>query len=106
MSPFPPGPKARYPGQLVLGLRGRPLRFLTDVAKRYGSVAHFRIGKLHYHAINDPRLIHEVLVARADCFTKGPALRKAKVTLGEGLLTSEGDLHKRQRRLAQPAFHA
>ena len=29
----------------------------------------------------------------------------AKETLGEGLLTSEGDFHRRQRRLAQPAFH-
>ena len=36
---------------------------------------------------------------------KGLALQRTKVVLGEGLLTSEGELHKRQRRLAQPAFH-
>jgi len=101
-----PGPRARFPGDLILRFRGRPLPFLTEVARRYGPFTHFRIGRLHYHLISDPRLIQEVLVTRADCFTKGPALRKAKVTLGEGLLTSEGDLHKRQRRLSQPAFHA
>ena len=46
-----------------------------------------------------------VLVTNDDCFIKGPALRQAKNMLGEGLLTSEGDFHHRQRRLAQPAFH-
>jgi cytochrome P450 len=46
-----------------------------------------------------------VLVTKADRFTKSPALRQAKVTLGEGLLTSEGDFHRRQRKLSQPAFH-
>ena len=46
-----------------------------------------------------------MLVTQADAFIKGPALRRAKDTLGEGLLTSEGNFHRRQRRLAQPAFH-
>jgi cytochrome P450 len=46
-----------------------------------------------------------VLVTHAEQFQKSPALRAAKVTLGEGLLTSEGDFHRRQRRLSQPAFH-
>ena len=55
--------------------------------------------------VNDPEAIREVLVTKNDSFTKSPALRNAKVTLGEGLLTSEGDFHRRQRRLSQPAFH-
>ena len=55
--------------------------------------------------LNDPEGIREVLVTKADRFVKGPALRRAKDTLGEGLLTSEGDFHRRQRRLSQPAFH-
>ncbi|HZG50991.1 MAG TPA: cytochrome P450, partial [Pyrinomonadaceae bacterium] len=42
---------------------------------------------------------------RADYFHKGRALQRAKRLLGEGLLTSEGEYHRRQRRLAQPAFH-
>src|SRR4051812_7879145 len=57
------------------------------------------------HLLNDPEAIREVLVTKNDSFTKSPALRNAKVTLGEGLLTSEGDFHRRQRRLSQPAFH-
>ena len=38
-------------------------------------------------------------------FIKSRMLERAKVLLGEGLLTSEGEFHKRQRRLSQPAFH-
>ena len=49
--------------------------------------------------------MRDVLVTQDEHFIKGPALRRAKDTLGEGLLTSEGDLHRRQRRLVQPALH-
>lgn len=47
----------------------------------------------------------DVLVTRNDCFVKGRALQRAKRLLGEGLLTSEGEFHRRQKRLALPAFH-
>jgi len=46
-----------------------------------------------------------VLVTRADAYHKGRALERARRLLGQGLLTSEGALHLRQRRLMQPAFH-
>jgi cytochrome P450 len=50
-------------------------------------------------------MIKDVLVTHAHKFEKGRGLQLAKRLLGEGLLTSEGDFHRRQRRLAQPAFH-
>src|SRR5204863_2095391 len=55
--------------------------------------------------INHPDLVKDVLVTNSHCFMKGLALQRAKRLLGEGLLTSEGEFHRRQRRLAQPAFH-
>lgn len=100
-----PGPRARFPGHLVYALRSDPLRFLTRTARTYGDFVPFKIGKLRMHLVTDPDAIREVLVTKNDSFTKSPALRNAKVTLGEGLLTSEGDFHRRQRRLSQPAFH-
>jgi cytochrome P450 len=101
----PSGPRARFPGHLVYALRSDPLRFLTRTAQAYGDFVPFRLGRLRMVLVNDPEAIREVLVTNDDSFTKSPALRNAKVTLGEGLLTSEGDFHRRQRRLSQPAFH-
>jgi cytochrome P450 len=80
------------------------LEFLVETAGRYGDVAHFRAGRNKYYLLSHPEHIRDVLVTHDANFTKGPALRNAKVTLGEGLLTSEDPLHRRQRRLVQPAF--
>jgi cytochrome P450 len=85
-------------------MRRNPLAFLTEVAA-YGPVAHFRIGSQDVFVVSDPDAIEDVLVTRASQFAKGRALERAKRTLGEGLLTSEGGAHLRQRRMMQPAFH-
>ena len=55
--------------------------------------------------LNHPDLIRDLLVVNAHKFKKGRALQRAKRLLGEGLLTSEGEAHLRQRRMIQPAFH-
>ena len=55
--------------------------------------------------INHPDLVRDLFVVKAHKFTKGRALKRAKVLLGNGLLTNEGDSHLRQRRMIQPAFH-
>lgn len=85
-------------------MRRDPLTFLTEVAA-YGAVAQFRIGSQDVFLLSDPDGIEDVLVTNATSFRKGRALERAKRTLGEGLLTSEGAFHLRQRRLVQPAFH-
>src|SRR5262249_50196076 len=54
--------------------------------------------------VNHPDLVEDVLVAKNRVFKKHFALRHTKDTLGNGLLTSEGDFWRKQRRLAQPAF--
>ena len=85
-------------------MRRDPLTFLEEVA-RHGPVAHFRIGRQDVFLLSDPAGIEDVLVTNAASFRKGRALERAKRTLGEGLLTSEGSFHLRQRRMVQPAFH-
>jgi cytochrome P450 len=102
---FPPGPRALLPGTHLRAMQYRPLPFLTGLARDYGDAAHFRIGRIHFYFFSHPELVREVLVTRNSSFIKGLALQRTKIVLGEGLLTSEGELHKRQRRLAQPAFH-
>jgi cytochrome P450 len=101
----PPGPRSRLPGGVVIRLRSDVLGYLTKVFKQYGDTVHFRAGGRDFFVFNHPDQIRDVLVTHDASFIKGPSLQRAKETLGEGLLTSEGDFHRRQRRLAQPAFH-
>jgi len=63
------------------------------------------MGGQHMYFANHPDYIREVLVTHNSNFVKGRALQRAKRLLGQGLLTSEGDLHRRQRLLVQHAFH-
>lgn len=101
----PPGPRAFVPGGQLFSFRRNPLRFMSEMAARYGDVVRFRMGPQQVFLVNDPELIRRVLVSDNDYFMKGRALQRSKRLLGEGLLTSEDPLHRRQRRLAQPAFH-
>jgi cytochrome P450 len=89
----------------MLGVMREPIPFLQGLARTYGDVSRFRLlGYQGIYFVNHPDLIHEVLVARAKDYRKGQGLQEAKRLLGEGLLTSEGELHKRQRRFLQPIF--
>ena len=63
------------------------------------------MGPQQGYFLNDPGMIRDLLVVSAHKFKKGRALQRAKNLLGEGLLTSEGEFHLRQRRMIQPAFH-
>jgi cytochrome P450 len=85
--------------------RRDPLKFLSGLARDYGDVAYYKLGPSDVYFVNDPELIREVLVMQDRKFSKSRALQRARVLLGDGLLTSEGSLHMRQRRLIQPAFH-
>jgi cytochrome P450 len=104
----PDGARAKRSGSPLfdmLAFRRDPLRFLTRLAREHGDIVSFRLGPQRALLLNHPELIKDALVTRADYFHKGRALQRSKRLLGEGLLTSEGEHHRRQRRLAQPAFH-
>ncbi len=89
----------------IAAFRRDPTGFLKRVADEYGEIAYFRLGPQHVFLLNHPDYIREVLVTNQNNFTKSRALQRARVLLGQGLLTSEGQFHLRQRRLVQPAFH-
>ena len=101
---LPPGPPQRYPGQTLLAFTRDPLAALERMAG-YGDVSHFRVGRQLVYLANHPDLVRDVLVTHGRRFAKGRGLERARVLLGNGLLTSEGEFHLRQRRLVQPAFH-
>jgi cytochrome P450 len=90
---------------MLIRFARRRLPFMVESAKKYGDVVFFKVGNERIYLFNHPDLIRDVLVTNQRNFTKSRALVRAKKVLGEGLLTSEGEFHLRQRRLAQPAFH-
>ncbi len=102
---LPPGPKSVIPGINLFHLRRDRIGFLKRIADEYGEIAYFKLGPQPVFLINNPDYIRDVLVTHNKQFMKGEGLQRAKRLLGEGLLTSEGEFHLRQRRLAQPAFH-
>jgi cytochrome P450 len=101
----PPGPRRNNPALGLLAYRRGRVGFLQNLAQRYGDICYFALGPQQAYLLNHPDLIKEVLVTNSQNFIKGSALQRSKLLLGEGLLTSEGQFHRRQRRLAQPAFH-
>ena len=101
----PSGPRERIPGSTVVTFYRDPLGSLTQMAAEHGDVVRFRWWPRHEYLLSDPGLIEQVLVKEQRSFMKGQALQETKRVLGQGLLTSEGDLHLQQRRLMQPLFH-
>jgi cytochrome P450 len=102
---LPPMLKGRpFIGVLQEFRRNAP-EVLLKAARQHGDIARLRLGPQLIYAVSNPEWIRDILVTHQSNFIKSRMLERAKVLLGEGLLTSEGEFHKRQRRLSQPAFH-
>jgi cytochrome P450 len=100
----PPGPHgARLYAGMLAG--SSPTDYLTRVTARHPRIAHLRLGKEHVYVLGHPELVHELFVVHGRSTRKGRALERIRMLLGDGLLTSEGDLHREQRRRIQPALH-
>ncbi|MFD4661259.1 cytochrome P450 [Kitasatospora sp. NPDC058444] len=104
----PPAPPVA-PGRLplighALALWRRPLEFL-DSLTAYDPIVAAHLGPQPSYVLTGPELVHRVLVGEAASFAKGRSFDKLRPYLGNGLATSEGAFHLRQRRLVQPAFH-
>ncbi|MCS6885717.1 MAG: cytochrome P450 [Acidobacteriota bacterium] len=105
LNKVPPGPPSRPFLANFWDFRNDPTGYLLRVAREYGDVCSLNTPPEQVFLVNHPELIKEVFTTLNQYMIKGRALQRAKAFLGEGLLTSEGELHRRQRRLAQPAFH-
>ena len=103
---YPPGLRFNLPFYRFHGFfePQNPI-LLFEYLRRYGRAAHYRILRNDVVLLNDPADIGEVLIDKAASFGKERTQKRMKILLGEGLITSDGEAHKRGRRIAAPAFH-
>jgi cytochrome P450 len=101
---YPAGPS--FSSRLFSGrmFRQNAIESMGESARLYGDLVHYTIFGRHIYQLNHPELVDDLLVKDANKHHRGIVMQRAKIVLGEGLLTSEEPLHMRQRRLAQPAF--
>ena len=102
---LPPGPRGAPLLGLALQLLRDPLATLMRLAK-YGDIVCIRVFKQYRILLNLPEYVEQVTIVQHAKFHKSTLTKDVtERLLGQGLLISEGDFWRRQRRLAQPAFH-
>jgi cytochrome P450 len=104
---FPPGLRFNLPFYYYSSFfdRTNPILLFEYLAAKFGRAAHYRLLWSHIVLLNDPSDIREVLVDKAHLFIKERTQKRMKILLGDGLITADGETHKRHRRIAAPAFH-
>jgi len=103
---FPPGFQRNVLWYAFRKMRpANPIFLFQHLNQTYGDIAHYKLAHNHIVFLNHPDFIREVLVVQNDNFIKERTVRRTKMLLGEGMITSEGSAHRAQRLAAQPAFH-
>ena len=90
-------------GQLLEFRRNIPA-WQMKVMNEHGDICGAKLGVFPCVLVSTPELAQSVLVDNAHHYTKSRGLQSLKPLLGEGLLTSEHDFHRRQRKLISPGF--
>jgi cytochrome P450 len=89
----------------IARLRHQPLEFLLEGRRRYGDVFRFQLGPLVFHQLAHPDHVKHVLLDHQKNYPRSRHYDRVRVVVGSGLVTSEGPVWRRLRRMAQPAFH-
>ncbi len=98
-------------GDFLLGnlsqMIANPFQALCDWRRDYGDLVSFRLATRQFYLFSHPKLIEQALIKQSDVFVKTYHPKKPiglALVLGQGLVTSQGDVWQRQRRLMQPIF--
>jgi cytochrome P450 len=98
------GPPGLYGARNARRFMATPLAFLEESTRAYGDVVRFPVGGKPWVLLNHPTDIETMFVGCAAVMGRDDYSRVLKRALGNGLLTSDGELWKRQRKLAGAAF--
>lgn len=97
--------RAGVPGRTLLAMQRDPLGTFERMAATGGALVEASLAGRPFFLLTEPELVKELLTTPTDAFVKSPVLRRTRVLLGDGLLTSEDPTHRRHRKLILPAFH-
>jgi cytochrome P450 len=97
--PIPPGPAEKYSTAQDL------LSWMGDQCRRFGDTYKGSIYGADVYVVRDPQYAQHVLRENWQNYAKGQAIKRVALLLGNGLMTSEGEFWKTQRRMIQPALH-
>ncbi len=104
--PAPPGPDEAYPlSELRAIMREGVLPYLQRMTRTHGNLVRVRFGPAWMYIVNEPELIRNILQRDHRVFVKGWIAEQLREAGGWGIFFSEGAMHRRQRKLMQPAFH-
>ncbi|MET9885660.1 cytochrome P450 [Streptomyces sp. NPDC006430] len=97
------------PGRLpllghALPLWRQPIAFLESL-REHGEIVRLDIGTWPVHVLTSPEHVHAVLVQQAPQFGRGRIFDRLRPMFGNGIVTTDGEFHRKQRRMIQPAFH-
>ncbi|MCE7987369.1 MAG: cytochrome P450 [Caldilinea sp. CFX5] len=106
--PFPPGVDdtlaTRW--QRIRAMQQDLLAYMVDTPKQYGDIYYFHLGNTRTYLVSHPDMIRDVLINQSDTFLRSSVtLRLLMPLIGNGLVASEGEYWRKQRKLIQPAFH-
>ena len=98
-------------GDFLLGnireFKANPFQALCCWQRDYGDMVGFKLASQQLYLFSHPKLIEQALIKQSDIFVKMYDTKKPKglaLILGQGLVTSQGDLWRKQRRIIQPVF--
>jgi cytochrome P450 len=78
---------------------------MSDQFRQFGNIYKASVYGTNVYVVSDPQYAHYVLCNNWQNYKKGQHIKRVGMLLGNGLMVSEGDFWKRQRRMIQPAFH-
>ena len=99
---YPPGPSFLRYAWLYVREGCSFLRLAARLLRTYGDIVHVQVGSRHHIYINQPEANEQIMLAGYAMRTSRPATLRHAV--GQGLITSQGELHRKMRGLIQPFF--
>lgn len=84
---------------------GRTISYVAGMVKKYGDVCHVPFSGANLYLVHDPEMVKEILATQSGKFNRTRVYHALGRLIGNGLFTSDGDYHKKQRQLIKPAFY-